>query len=132
LGDPKALEVLEKAKQDEDANVRNNAEAAITMLTKLTDSDMPSPVPDQNLTQKSHSDIQPDGTILFKNPKTLTNNGNKAIEDRQFVNSDFVELTAMSDLDGNPVPLTLSTKAIFTDITSHLKSRSSRVRALPM
>jgi tetratricopeptide (TPR) repeat protein len=104
LGDPKALEVLEKAKQDEDANVRNNAEAAITMLTKLTDSDMPSPVPDQNLTQKSHSDIQPDGTILFKNPKTLTNNGNKAIEDRQFVNSDFVELTAMSDLDGNPVP----------------------------
>lgn len=104
LGDPKALEILEKAKKDEDGNVRNNVDTAITMLTKLSEIDTPSPKPDPNLTQESYDDIQPDGTIRFKQPKILTNNGDTPIVDRRFINSDFVELTQITDLDGNPVP----------------------------
>ena len=72
-----------------------NAQAAITMLTRLPE-----------LTQEMHNDIQPDGTIKFRNPQQVVNKGTEPITERRFSNSDFVQLTAMTDEQGNPVEFT--------------------------
>jgi hypothetical protein len=72
-----------------------NAQAAITMLTRLPE-----------LTQEMYNDIQPDGTIKFRNPQQVVNKGTEPITERRFSNSDFVQLTAMTDEQGNPVEFT--------------------------
>jgi hypothetical protein len=58
------------------------------------------------LTQEMHNDIQPDGTIKFRNPQQVVNKGTEPITERRFINSDFVQLTAMTDEQGNPVEFT--------------------------
>lgn len=104
LGDDKALPTLEQALQDTDDNVKSNAQAAITMLTKLNNEDKNDPKPQQ--TQEMINDIQPDGTIKFKNPTVIENQGSAPITEKHFMNSDFVQLTAMTDEQGNPLQFT--------------------------
>jgi hypothetical protein len=106
LGDPKALPVLEQALQDEDKLVKGNAQAAITMLTKLNDEETETPEPEFKMTQETYNDIQPDGTIQFRNPKWVGNEGTDAITECRFINSDFVQLKKMTDVQGNPVEFT--------------------------
>jgi hypothetical protein len=106
LGDPKALPVLEQALQDTEDMVKGNAQAAITMLTKLNDEPIEVVDTEPALTQEMHNDIQPDGTIKFWNPEHLVNSGSEPITERRFINSDFVELAAMADEHGNPVEFT--------------------------
>lgn len=103
FGDPKALPVLEQALQDSDDFVKQNAQAAITMLTKLNDSPDEEAEPEPKMTQEMFNDIQPDGTIQFRNPQQQVNNGTGPITETRFINSDFVQLTAMTDEQGNPV-----------------------------
>jgi len=106
LGDPKALPVLEQALKDHEDFVRANAEAAITMLTKLNDSPVQTAEPEPEMTQEMHNEIMPDGTILFSQPQQIVNDGKKPITERRFINSDFVQLTDMTDENGNPVEFT--------------------------
>lgn len=105
LGDPQALPVLEQALEDPEALVKNNAQAAIAMLTNsATEQSEPDPA----YTQEMYNDIQPDGTIRFWGPQQLTNNGAEPITETRFINSDFVELTAMTDEGGNPIDFTIT------------------------
>lgn len=106
LGDRKALPVLKKALGDPEDLVKGNAQAAITMLTKLNGEAGEDSEPDATMTQEMHNDIQSDGTIRFRNPEQIVNNGNKPITERRFINSDFVQLTAMTDENDNPVEFT--------------------------
>lgn len=106
LGDPKALSVLEKAQQDPEDLVKQNAQTAITMLTKLDNEDSKAAEPEPAMTQEMYNDIQPDGTIQFRNPKWVVNEGTDAITECRFINSDFVQLTKMTDEQGNPVEFT--------------------------
>jgi tetratricopeptide (TPR) repeat protein len=106
LGDPKALPILEKAKEDNEDFVKANAEAAITMLTKLNDEQSDTAELESALTQEMYNDIQPDGMIKFRNPQIVVNEGTEPVTERRFINSDFVELTAMTDEQGKPVEFT--------------------------
>ena len=103
LGDPEALPVLEQALEDSDDLVKSNAQAAITMLTKLNTTQITEADQEPGMTQEMYNDIQPDGTILFRNPKWVVNEGTDAITESRFINSDFVQLTAMTDEQGIPV-----------------------------
>lgn len=106
LGDPKALPALEKALEDPEDFVKNNAQAAITMLTKLNDEQRDKSEHEPTMTQEMYNDIQPDGTIIFRNPEQIVNDGTEPITERRFINSDFVQLTAMIDEQANPVEFT--------------------------
>ncbi|MHC4525654.1 MAG: HEAT repeat domain-containing protein, partial [Planctomycetota bacterium] len=106
FGDEKALPVLEQALQDHDDFVKQNAQAAITMLTELNDEQTEVVEPEPELTQEIHNDIQPDGAIKFRSPNYVINNGTEPITEQRFVNSDFVNLTTMTDEQGNPVSFT--------------------------
>ena len=55
------------------------------------------PVP---YTQVTYDEIRPDGTILFKNTIREINKSGKEITTKNFINSDFVQVTAMTDSDG--------------------------------
>ncbi len=106
LGNQEALPVLEQALNDPEELVKGNAQAAITMLT------IPDEEPSDDLTleplftQEMYSDIQPDGTIRFKNPQQVVNKGIEPITEQRFINSDFVQLTAITDEQGNPIEFT--------------------------
>ena len=107
FGDPKALPVLEKALEDKEDLVKGNAQAAIRMLTKQKTNEEKTPAePDPALTQEGYDDIQADGTIRFRSPKRIVNNGTEPITEQRFVNSDFVNLTAMTDEQGKPIDFT--------------------------
>jgi hypothetical protein len=106
LGDVKAIAVLEQALQDKENLVKQNAQAAITMLTKLDTTEKAAMEPNPNLTQEGYGDIQPDGTIKFRSPSRIVNSGTEPITEQRFINSDFVNLTRMTDEDGNPVDFT--------------------------
>ncbi|MHC4781773.1 MAG: HEAT repeat domain-containing protein [Planctomycetota bacterium] len=106
LGDPKALRVLEEALQDPEDFVKQNAQAAITLLTKLNDEQSEDAEPEPDMTQEMYNDIQPDGTIKFRSPDQVINNGTEPTTEQRFINSDFVELTAMTDEQGNPIDFT--------------------------
>lgn len=106
LGDAKALPVLERALQDHENLVKQNAQTAITMLTKLDTTEQTAMEPTPNLIQEGYDDIQPDGTIRFRSPSRVVNSGTEPIFERRFINSDFVNLTSMTDEHGNPVDFT--------------------------
>lgn len=107
FGDPKALPVLEKALEDKEDFVKQNAQAAIRMLTKQKNNEEKTPAePDPNLTQEGYNDIQADGTIRFRSPKRIVNNGTESITEQRFINSDFINLTAMTDEQGKPIDFT--------------------------
>jgi RNA polymerase sigma-70 factor (ECF subfamily) len=57
-------------------------------------------------TQIIYDDIQPDGTIAFKNPIREMNKSGRTITTNNFINSDFVQVTGMRDADGNDLKLT--------------------------
>jgi acyl-CoA hydrolase len=57
-------------------------------------------------TQITNDDIQPDGTITFKNTIRETNKSGRTITTNNFINSDFVQVTRMRDADGNDLKLT--------------------------
>lgn len=106
LGDAKALPVLEQALQDKEDLVKQNAQAAITMLTKLNATDEEASEPDPTFTQEGYGDIQADGTIRFRSPNRIVNRGTEPITEERFINSDFVNLTTMTDEQGRPVEFT--------------------------
>jgi hypothetical protein len=76
------------------------------MLTKLDTTEKAAMEPNPNLTQEGYGDIQPDGTIKFRSPSRIVNSGTEPITEQRFINSDFVNLTRMTDEDGNPVDFT--------------------------
>jgi len=57
-------------------------------------------------TQEVFDDIQPDGTCLFKNTISQTNQSGGEISSTGFINSDFVHVTGMSDAKGKPLKFT--------------------------
>jgi hypothetical protein len=105
-GNSRAVPVLEKALQDKDPMVKANAQAAMTMLTKSAGGESSSAEPNPNYTQKIYNDIQSDGTIKFKSPQHIINASTEPITEQRFINSDFVQLTAMADEQGNPIKFT--------------------------
>ena len=106
LGDPKAVPVLEQALNDPEDKVKSNAQAAITMLTTLNEPESDAEPLEPAFTQEMYNDIQSDGTIRFKSPQQVINNGSEPITEQRFINSDFVQLTAMTDEQGNPIDFT--------------------------
>jgi hypothetical protein len=105
-GDAAAIPVVEKALQDEDPMVKTNAQAAMTMLTKKPGSESNPAETKPALTQEMCNDIQADGTIKFKSPQQVVNTDTEPMTDQRFINSDFVQLTAMTDQQGNPIRFT--------------------------
>jgi RNA polymerase sigma-70 factor (ECF subfamily) len=57
-------------------------------------------------TQIIYDDIRPDGTIFFKNPIRETNKSGREITTQNFINSDFVQVTAMRDVNGRDLKFT--------------------------
>lgn len=57
-------------------------------------------------TQISINDIQPDGTIRFKNILQEINQQGVQITTRSFINSDFVQVKSMFDSEGRPIEFT--------------------------
>jgi bla regulator protein BlaR1 len=57
-------------------------------------------------TQEVFNDIQPDGTILFRNTTGQINRSGKKVTTDGFINSDFVHVTNMSDAKGRPLKFT--------------------------
>ena len=57
-------------------------------------------------TQIIYDDIRPDGTIFFKNPTRETNKSGREITTQNFINSDFVQITAMRDANGRDMKFT--------------------------
>ncbi len=57
-------------------------------------------------TQAVYDEIGPDGTITFKNTIREINRSGRTITFNNFINSDFVQVTAMKDADGNDLKLT--------------------------
>jgi beta-lactamase regulating signal transducer with metallopeptidase domain len=57
-------------------------------------------------TQVTYDEIRPDGTILFKNTVREINKSGKEVTSKKFINSDFVQVTAMRDSDGRDLKLT--------------------------
>lgn len=106
LGNPKAIPILQQALEDTDDTVKGNAQAAITMLTKLDNEQSDATEPEPTLIQEGRDDIQSDGTIIFISPSSIVNNGTGMLTERHFINSDFVNLTSMTDEQGNPVEFT--------------------------
>ena len=92
--------------QDKEDFVKGNAQAAIRMLTKQKTNKEDTTEPDPNLTQEGYDDIQPDGIIKFRSPNRIVNTGTEPITEERFINSDFVNLTAITDEQGNPVDFT--------------------------
>ena len=64
-----------------------------------------SSVPPQPYTQELQADIKPDGTINFKTTIRMTNEGS-SLSTTTFINSDFVNVTAMYDDKGKPLKFT--------------------------
>jgi len=54
-------------------------------------------------TQEIHYDIEPNGLMNFSMPMHLKNNGNEPLSTYQFINSDFVNLTKMTDINDKPI-----------------------------
>jgi beta-lactamase regulating signal transducer with metallopeptidase domain len=50
--------------------------------------------------QVTYDEIRPDGTILFKNTIREINKSGKEVTSKNFINSDFVQVRAMTDSDG--------------------------------
>ncbi|MGD0551089.1 MAG: M56 family metallopeptidase [Sedimentisphaerales bacterium] len=57
-------------------------------------------------TQITYDDIRPDGTITFKNTIRETNKSGREITTQNFINSDFVQVTAMRDVNGRDLKFT--------------------------
>ncbi len=57
-------------------------------------------------TQEMFNDIQPDGTSLFKTTIRQINQSGGEIANTSFINSDFVHVTGMSDVEGRPLKFT--------------------------
>lgn len=107
LGDTRALPILEQALQDKEELVKANAQAAITMLRGQIPAQDTSAQEEPAFTQEMYNDIQPDGTIKFRNPQQIDNSsGTEPITEQRFINSDFVQLTAMTDTQGKPIEFT--------------------------
>ena len=60
----------------------------------------------QPYTQQFTAEITPDGTINFKTTLRTTNEGPEPITTTGFINSDFVDVTAMYDENGRPIKFT--------------------------
>jgi tetratricopeptide (TPR) repeat protein len=70
LGDSKALPVLEQALQDKEDSVKRNAQAAITMLTKLTEMDSVSVKPSKPDKLRAE-DLVAEGWTLWRQRKLI-------------------------------------------------------------
>ena len=56
------------------------------------------------MTQEMYNIIDSNGLIRFKQPNKTINNGSEPITTRRFINSDFVKLTKMYDVNNVPIP----------------------------
>jgi len=56
------------------------------------------------MTQEMHNAIDSDGLIHFKSPNKTTNNGFGPITTHRFINSDFIKLTKMYDVNSVAIP----------------------------
>ncbi len=57
-----------------------------------------------NLIQEMYNDIDANGLIHFKMPNNIKNDGSEPMTTNNFINSDFVSLTKMYDVNGAAVP----------------------------
>lgn len=73
------------------------------MLDKAKQINTVNPIP---YTQELVAQIRPDGTIDFVNTVRSINEGDSAITTTNFINSDFVNVTSMSDGKGRPIKFT--------------------------
>jgi hypothetical protein len=105
-GDSATIPIVEKALKDNDPMVKANAQAAMTVLIKSADGQSKAAEAKPVLMQEIYNDIQPDGTIKFKSPDRIVNTGNEPITETRFINSDFVQLAAITDQQGKPIPFT--------------------------
>jgi hypothetical protein len=67
-----------------------------------------SAVPEKPFTQEFNADITPDGVLKFKGTTIQKNSGSSTMTSLSFVNSDFVNVTAMQDDKGRPLKFTTS------------------------
>ena len=58
------------------------------------------------MTQEMHNTVDANGLIHFKNPHKYTNIGTEPMTNTSFINSDFVNVTAMYDKTGQPIKFT--------------------------
>lgn len=103
----KALKILKSAQE-----TLQNGDVEKAKVILLSLNNLPQKLEDELLaaireespyTQESYSDIQPDGTINYKNTTSRLNKSQNPISTNQFMNSDFVKITSMHDEQGNPL-----------------------------
>jgi beta-lactamase regulating signal transducer with metallopeptidase domain/tetratricopeptide (TPR) repeat protein len=100
VGEPAKPYVLVFATKSEDGKPTPIPEELITKAKSVNER------AETPYTQEVFDDIQPDGTILFKNTIRQINQSGKKITTEGFINSDFVHVTGMSDAKGRPLKFT--------------------------
>jgi len=114
-GKPAKPYVLVFATKDKDGKPAPIPEDLITKAKSINDSaQKASSVPEKEgsetesapYTQAVYDEIGPDGTITFKNTIRQINRSGRTITSNNFINSDFVQVTAMKDADGNDLKFT--------------------------
>jgi beta-lactamase regulating signal transducer with metallopeptidase domain/HEAT repeat protein len=99
-GEPAKPYVLVFATKGEDGKPTPIPQELITKAKSVNErTEMP-------YTQEVFDDIQPDGTILFKNTIRQINQSGRKITSTGFINSDFVHVTGMSDAKAMPIKFT--------------------------
>jgi len=93
--------VLVFATKDENGNA---TEIPKEMLAKAKEINAIKPA--RPYTQQLYAEISPDGILNFKNSITMKNDSSSAVNTTNFINSDFVNITAMHDDKGRLLKFT--------------------------